>query len=401
MRHNHLITPDGTSDLLFSECAMRRAVEKAVCKLFARSGYSEVRTPLIEFYDVFDLVSEPITQESMYKLTDNKGRLLVLRPDNTMPIARMVATKLRGAAMPLRLYYNQPFFRISESMRGGSDQVGQAGVELIGASGMRADLEVLTLAVSALSECTHSFRLEIGHVGIFKALVAKLPVDEARRESIRRYIESKNYASLSAELDNMEQTESVMALRQLPRLFGDSNVLQKARELMPGEEIAGYLDSIGVIYNALSEMGHREKLLIDLGLVHQNDYYTGIVFSAYTEGSGAKILGGGRYDTLLGQFGAEHCACGFAINIDDLVKALNPSERKATCVPELLIVAESGKEIEALKYMAELQKTKTAAEFCLLEDIGDALEYARDRGIMRVDIVSDKVETVESTGETK
>lgn len=401
MRHNHLITPDGTGDLLFSECAMRRAVEKAVCKLFARSGYSEVRTPLVEFYDVFDLDSEPIPQERMYKLTDRKGRLLVLRPDNTMPIARIVSTKLRGARLPLRLYYNQPFFRISESMRGGTDQVGQAGIELIGAGGMRADLEVMTLAVSALAECTQNYRLELGHAGIFKALIAELPVDELHRETIRRHIESKNYAALSAELDSMEQTESVRAMRQLPRLFGDIQVLDRARGLISSPEVSAHLDTIAVIYNALSEMGYQDKLMIDLGLVNQNDYYTGIVFSAYADGSGAKILSGGRYDNLLGNFGADNCACGFAINIDDLVKTLNPTEHSATAVPELLVVAESGNEIEALRYMAELQKTKTAAEFCLLDDIGDALSYARERGIMRVDIVSDRVETVDTAGENK
>ncbi len=401
MRHNHLITPDGTSDLLFSECVVRRAVEKAVCKLFARSGYSEVRTPVLEFYDVFDLDSEPIPQERMYKLTDNKGRLLVMRPDNTMPIARMVSTKLKNARMPLRLYYNQPFFRINDSLHGGADQIGQVGIELIGVGGLRADLEVLTIAVSALAECTQSYRLEIGHAGIFKALVASLPVDELHREQIRRNIESKNYAALSAQLDLMEQTEAVRALRQLPRLFGGIKVLEKARELISDETVGICLDRLGVVYNALSEMGYGDKLIIDLGLVHQNDYYSGLVFSAYAEGSGVKILSGGRYDNLLGCFGADNSACGFAINIDDLVKTLNPSEFNLTTAPERLVVAEGGKEIDALRYMGQLQSTGVATEFCLLEDIGDAMSYARDRGIKHVDIVTDDIETVEPPEENK
>ncbi|MBE6760628.1 MAG: ATP phosphoribosyltransferase regulatory subunit, partial [Ruminococcaceae bacterium] len=153
---------------------------------------------------------------------------------------------------------------------------------------------------------------------------------------------------------------------------------------------------LAVVYNALSEMGYGDKLIIDLGLVHQNDYYTGLVFSAYAEGSGAKILSGGRYDNLLSSFGMDSSACGFAINIDDLVKTLNPSEYSATAAPERLVVAEGGKEIDALRYMAQLQEQKIAAEFCLLEDVGDAMAYARDRGIKHVDIVTDGIETVDS-----
>ncbi len=346
MRHNHLITPDGTTDLLYTDCTMRRAAEKAICKLFAGAGYNEVRTPELEFYDVFALDSEPIPIEQMYKLTDKKGRLLVLRPDNTLPIARMVSTKLKSASRPLRLYYNQPFYRMSDSLRGGSDQIRQAGIELIGADGMDADIEILTLAVNALSMCLEDFRFEIGSAAIFKSLIDALPVDAAMRDTLSRFIESKNYAALSSELDELEDSQTVRALKQLPRLFGGSDVIDKAKKLINDDAVGAQLDYVGRIYDALTKLGFGDRLMIDLGLVNQNDYYSGLIFSAYAQGAGEKILGGGRYDGLLANFGCEDHACGFGVNIDALVKAIGDTGRSAFKAAEVLKVSEDEKESE-------------------------------------------------------
>ncbi|MBE6754319.1 MAG: ATP phosphoribosyltransferase regulatory subunit [Ruminococcaceae bacterium] len=405
MRHNHLITPEGTRDLLYSECAMRRAAEKAVCKLFAAAGYSEVRTPELEFSDVFALDSEPIPLEQMYKLTDSKGRLLVLRPDSTMPIARMVATKLKSAARPLRLYYNQSCYRISKSLRGGSDQIRQVGIELIGPGGLRADIEVLRLAIEALSACTPQFKLEIGSAGIFKALIARLPVDEHRRAALLRAIESKNYAALTTELESIQSCTEANALAQLPRLFGGVDVLDRARKLFGGdnisEELRSQLDYLGQLYAALEELGLGDKISIDLGLVRNNDYYTGIVFAGYAQGSGLSVLGGGRYDSLLGQFGAPECACGFAINIDALVDSPETLINTPSAAPEILVVAGEGKELEAIRYIASLQREGHSAEFCVLDNIDDALRYAGERGIQRLDIVKDSVETILPGGDRR
>lgn len=398
MRHNHLITPDGTSDLLYTDCAARYAAEKAVCKLFARSGYSEVRTPELEFYDVFGLDSEPIPIEQMYKLTDKKGRLLVLRPDNTMPIARMVSTKLRKAQRPLRLYYNQPCFRMSDSLRGESDRISQCGIELIGAGGIKADIEVLVLAMDALSACVDDFRLEIGNAAIFKCLISALPADEHRRSELTRCIESKNYAALSENLDELEETEAVRMLRQLPRLFGGADVIEKAKALVGDAEIRAQLDYLGSLYAALEQMGCGDRVIIDLGLVNQNDYYTGMIFSAYAQGAGERVLGGGRYDNLLANFGESEPACGFAVYVDSLVKALGTVPTEPAAVPEILVMAKDGCETQALRHMAQLRREGHTVELSLLDDADDAEKYALSRHIGRLDVVTDSVRSIKIQG---
>ncbi|MDD3262083.1 MAG: ATP phosphoribosyltransferase regulatory subunit, partial [Oscillospiraceae bacterium] len=165
MKKNNLITPEGTHDLLFEECLARRAVENKLTNAFRTRGYNEVMTSCLEYYDVFDPDISGISAEEMYKMTDRRGRLIVMRPDSTLPIARLVATRLQNHQLPLRLFYTQPVYRSNPGLAGRLDENAQAGIELMGASGIRSDLEVLTTAVEALSACCPDFRLELGHAG--------------------------------------------------------------------------------------------------------------------------------------------------------------------------------------------------------------------------------------------
>ncbi|MBR6337909.1 MAG: ATP phosphoribosyltransferase regulatory subunit, partial [Ruminococcus sp.] len=194
MKRYDLITPEGTRDLLFEECLARRSVEKRLKELFSAFGYSEVVTPGLEFFDVFNGSTRNFRTENLYKTFDSKGRIIVMRPDSTIPIARLVATRLKDAKMPLRLYYNQRIYENNALLKGRSDETVQAGIELIGGkNSKRADYEVLCTAVEALAMFDKdNFRLELGHIGYFKELVAKLGADDDTREEIRMLISTKN-----------------------------------------------------------------------------------------------------------------------------------------------------------------------------------------------------------------
>lgn len=229
MKRYDLITPEGTSDLLFNGCLARRAVENKLSELFKGFGYSEVVTPGIEFYDLFSGSSRNFRQENMYKLTDSKGRLIVLRPDSTIPIARLASTRLKYAQLPLRLFYNQCIYENNSLLKGRSDETVQSGIELIGGvNTKRADYEALSMAAESLAEFDkEKFRLEIGHIGYFKELVAHLDVDERVREEIRLLISAKNYPALNDLLDEVGDNHITNALKHLPRLFGGVEVLIK------------------------------------------------------------------------------------------------------------------------------------------------------------------------------
>ncbi len=395
MKRNYKITPEGTGDMLFSECEERRAIESGICRMFARGGYNEVRTPFLEFYDVFAVGDEYIPMDTMYKLTDNKGRLMVLRPDNTLPIARMTATKLKDALLPIRLYYSQSSFSISQSLRGASDQTAQAGIELIGASGKKADLEVIVMAINSLRQYLGDFRFEIGHAGIFKALSEELDIADETREEIREFIKSKNYGALSEELDKLPESNSVRALSQLPRMFGGAEVLEQARILLEDCGVSRELDYLGDIYATLSSLGLGDRVIIDLGLVHHSDYYTGLVFTAYAHGSGNNILSGGRYDRLLEKFGFPTPACGFAVNLDEFARACSSGRDTMAKTPQVIVYSAEGHEIDALEYAAGLARDKCDYEYSLFDSLDETKAYAAAKGVSRIDVVGDEIETIQ------
>ena len=390
MKNYDLITPEGTKDLLFGECIVRRNIESSLMGLFRSRGYSETITPGLEFYDVFNLNSRYFPQENLYKLTDSKGRLLVMRPDNTMPIARIVATRLRDADLPLKLCYAQAVYTTEPSLKGRSDEVVQTGIELIGSQLKMADLEVISTAVDSLSSFGMEFSLELGHIGIFKELVGKLEASDKDKEAIRKLIENKNFPALNDLLDSFGSSPVIIALKKLPALFGGEEVFEKAEELMPDENIKHILDELREVYADASELcGGDGSITVDLGLVNKTDYYTGLIIKGYLQGHGEEVLSGGRYDRLISEFGYDVPAIGFAVNINAVAKLMEksdvlPAEPKA----DVIVYAEEGCEVAALKAARELREQGLIVENALFDDLESVREYAMEKKIAKVVVIN-------------
>lgn len=383
------ITPEGTRDLLFEECDARRNVECQLSAMFKARNYKKVITPTLEFFDVFNRESSGIEPESVYTLTDYAGRMMVLRPDSTLPIARIAATRLKDAAYPLRLYYNQRVFHRFRSFSGHSDETTQSGIELIGASGIRADLEIITTAIDALNCCgAPDFRIEIGHAGFFKALSKALKTTDEIRTKITDFIEAKNFAALNDLLDTLGESDATRVLRSLPRLFGDSMVIEKAAAMCKGKDELAPLKYLDKLYAKLSQLGLGDKINIDLGLVHRNNYYTGVVFRGFIEGSGLTVLSGGRYDMLTGEFGKQLPATGFGVEIDALAGAmLNRGETAPKKPADVLVFGEDGYEVQALVRVRELNSENLVCENCTEGTLEAAKAYAAIKQIKRLDCI--------------
>lgn len=397
MNKNCKITPEGTRDFLFKECLYRRHYESTLLSLFRQHGFNEVATPGIEFYDMFTQSFMSMPQELMYKTIDSKGRLLVMRPDCTLPIARMAATRLQNAFLPIRLCYSQTVYRHNPTLAGKSDEVLQAGVELMGSDGLRSDLEILKLAADTLDQCSKDdYVLEIGHADIFKELCARLPVSDEQRETIRNFIEGKSYSALNDYLDSLGQSPEFAALKQLPRMFGSREILDMAESIGLGNSPAiAYLSSI---YDELCKMGLENRVMFDLGLVHQNEYYTGLIFRGYVQGFGATILSGGRYDSMMPQFGRDYPAVGFAVDVD-AVAEINLAQRHELLNmkrPDVLIHALDGYQANALL----LADKMTASDECItvemsvFNSVEAAKQYAMIRNIPKIIVVGQQNEEI-------
>jgi len=323
------ITPEGTRDLLFEQCDVQNGITGALRKLFEEEGYREVKTPGFEFYDAFASKTDYYPQEGLYTLPDSRGRLITVRPDSTIPIARMTASKLRGHSLPIKLYYLQDVFRRQPEHSGKNAETLQMGMELIGAAGFEADIEALGIAARALQNAApDKFRIEIGHMGVYNQLMSGLDMEPEDKILIHRYIAAKNYSALNDILDSLSDSRSATILSRLPGLFGGAEVLAEARALMGDADPAlnNILQDLEKLFQALSRDNPFGKVIIDFGLVNQADYYSSLVFRGYIEGSGVPVLSGGRYDDLLSDFGENIPAVGFALNIDQLTNARLRSE---------------------------------------------------------------------------
>jgi ATP phosphoribosyltransferase, regulatory subunit len=396
MKQYFKTTPEGTRDLFFEECEIRREIEQNLADFYKQRGFSEIITPGIEFYDLFSNSAFGLPEEMLYKLIDNKGRLLVIRPDSTLPISRVVATRLKDASLPIRLFYTQDIFKINPSMKGRSDETVQSGIELIGADGLLADLEVITTAIDALDKVgSDNFIIELGHAGFFKSLIKTLDIAENKIERIRTFIENKNYSALGDFLNKLNQTNAVKALKKLPELFGGNEVLTQAKLLCKdNSEAMQTLEYLNNLYENLCKLNLTDRITIDLGLVHENDYYSGVIFRGYVNGYGDVVLSGGRYNNLLSTFGRSLPATGFALNVNSL-SAINIQNRNFNInTPDILICAKEGFEISAIKYRSDKILEGKKCELNAFNDLNSAKKYAKSKNIKQIDIVGKEIESI-------
>jgi len=363
--------PEGTRDLILDECVIKRSLERDIDEIFEKWGYKEVITPTLEFYETFNYNSQTLREEDMYKFFDNRGRILVLRPDMTIPIARVVETKLKDAELPIKLRYTSNVFRVHESLGGKRNEYTDCGVELIGIEDKKSDLEVLVLALEALKKLgLNDFKLEIGNIGFFNGAFKNLDIDQKHIEVIAQFIEDKNLKNLEDYIDALDIKEEYKKFfNKLPWMFGDKNILEEAKKLAFNNDVKENLEYLEVLYSQLEALGYGENVTFDLGMVPRLNYYTGMIFRGYGEGVGNTLLRGGRYDSLIKSSNDYIPAIGFSIDINSVIenrklnKNLNEDENIYT------IYYSEQNRIEAIKKSEELRNQGYIVNLLPKEDI--------------------------------
>ncbi|MDD5017514.1 MAG: ATP phosphoribosyltransferase regulatory subunit [Eubacteriales bacterium] len=316
--------PDGVEDCLPAECYIKKEMENALRQMFILSGYEEIETPTYEFYDVFQSGVGSYMQESMIKFVDSKGRILVLRPDITVPIARAAATKLLDNTRTKRLFYIQNSYATAEPAIGKAGEFTQAGIELLGDSRYQADAEVIALAIrSLLSAGLSDFTIDIGQVAFFKALLSGLDLQDVQIDELRHAVDSKDMMAINTIAKRfMIDGELKEKIATLPNLFGGPEVFEKAVGLSGKKECVDAVENLRNVYTLLSSYGMAGYISVDFGMLHDIAYYSGIIFRGITPGLGFPVVSGGRYDELLGKFGDPAPATGFALGIKRVMIAM-------------------------------------------------------------------------------
>nr|TXF84366.1 ATP phosphoribosyltransferase regulatory subunit [Alkalicoccus halolimnae] len=337
--------PQGMRDTLPELYHLKSRVKQSVSKEVQQWGYEPVETPTVEFNETVGTASAILDQQ-LFKLLDQQGNTLVLRPDMTAPIARIAASTMKGAERPLRLTYDAPVFRAQQYEGGRPAEFEQVGVELIGDESSSADAEVISLMISSLKQAeVRSYQVAVGHVGFVNALLNEVLGNESRAQEFRRYLYEKNYVGFRKAVDELPLSSlDKRRLYELLRLKGGAEVVENAKTLTESDEGKAALAQLEQLLDILNDYGINEDVMIDLNLVMHMSYYTGTVFEAYSEGLGYPLGGGGRYDQLLSKFHHPEPATGFGLRVDRLTEALGVSKQRITSDICLIFSGERRKE---------------------------------------------------------
>lgn len=379
--------PEGTRDLLFAEADLYQRLTQRFTAIYEQSGFSRVETPTIENYDLISTVNSSIKQENMYKLTDNTGKLMALRPDNTTPIARVAATKLRNAGLPQKLFYNQKIYRINGDYSGKRNEILQSGIELIGAPGLKADILCIMTALEALKSLGLKYKLEIGHAGFFNSIINSVGLNDEDNAELRKTVEEKRFVRFE------KQSECEDRIRKLPQLFGGAEIFEKAYETAEGiPEAEKSLEYVKTLYNLLADAGYSEQIMIDLDIVPKLDYYTGILFRGYIDNAGEPVLNGGRYDKLLSTFGYDAPATGFAINVCAVADALQKNRMMLDSkTPDVIVHFDENNFREAIGRKKWYNEQGLICELSTFDDIAETNKYAKAMNIKKVENLTSNV----------
>lgn len=300
--------PTGTRDILPEEMAELRQISNAALDVFTEAGYGEIATPALEYEETLRLSGSDLV-DSVYRVPDKDGRVLTLRFDSTVPVARLAATRYADVEPPLRFCYLQHVYRAIEPKRAQSRQFLQIGMELMGLAAPEGDAEAITVLSRLLRAAGLSdFRIVVGDVAIFNQRLAAAGIDEASTQRVLHELHTRDLVGFRRALDAVGVDDATRSeLERLATARGDVKLLR--------DEGA---DQLVALHGLIEAAGVADDVIYDLGLVRPLNYYTGSVIEVYAPGSGFALGGGGRYDNLVGRFGRELSAFGFSLNLERL-----------------------------------------------------------------------------------
>lgn len=382
--------PQGVSDVLTRQCYAKNVIESRLSDCFARYGYNKIDTPVLEYGDLYSAGAGKVNMNKLFKLSDYDGSLLVLRPDMTTPISRIVSTKIPEGKY--KFCYSGKTFRFSQGV--GMREFTQSGVELMGAEGVCYDAEIISLAIESLLEAgLDDFIIDIGHVGFFKGILASLSLTDDERDELADLVESKNTIGeqIFAKKTGLTSDE-LERISNLPMLFGGDEIFAKARKYCVNDEMKDAVDTLEKLDAILKDLGYDKYVSYDLSLVGEMSYYSGIVFKGMCEQVGSSILSGGRYDHLCDSFDRDIPCVGFAVGTDRLLNALSQTGKlPVRGSRDVAVGYAEGDTAGALAFVRELVgqgKYVVNLGVCKESDVG---EYARENSTKQAYYIADGV----------
>jgi len=335
-RDERWLLPEGVDEILPSKAGAVEQLRRRLLDLYSSWGYELVFPPLIEFLEsLLNGAGQDLERET-YKVTDRlTGRLMGVRADITPQVARMDAHSLRREG-PVRLCYCSTALRTRPAVPGGTRAPYQVGVELFGHDGVDSDVEVVSLMLATLNAaCMTETTLDLGHVGIYRALVAAAGLSEDQEFALTDIYMRKASTELTDFLAGLTiEPTAAEALKALPWLTG-KEAIEKAEPLLANvsEDALQSLAQVKAVIERVQALHPNLHIHVDLGELRGYRYHTGCIFAVYSNGLSEAVAKGGRYNRIGEVFGRARPATGFSADLKVLVNGLDAPQVSTVYAP--------------------------------------------------------------------
>ena len=320
-----LHTPEGVRDVYSDECERKHILEDRLHQILKSYGFHPIQTPTFEFFDIFGKEIGSTPSKDLYKFFDREGNTLVLRPDFTPSIARCASKYYMEDEIPIRFCYTGNTFINNSSYQGLLKETTQSGAELIGDGSVGADAELISLTIQLLLGAgLKEFQISVGHVDFLKGLFEAAELGEDMEEEIHELLLNRNFYGVEERISHCGLNDDLNYLFGLLKdvMLTKEKIIEAKKRAEAYPKIYNSLDRLEQLGDLLRVYGVEQYVSYEMAMVSRLNYYTGVIFSGYTFGSGEAVVKGGRYDHLLEYFGKSAPAIGFAIVIDQLMSAL-------------------------------------------------------------------------------
>lgn len=318
-------TLDGVKMLHHDEMRNYDRIQGKIISVIMNHGCKIIETPSFEDYDVYQHFFPQLRQQ-MVKTIDTDGRVLVLRPDVTLPIVETAAREFPRSNQLLKFGYVSTVFREYYGRSTYGKDFLQGGIEILGDSSPECDGEVIVTAAEILKAVgVENIRIDIGTAAYTQALFDGLPISEEQKATLKGYMAERNLVACKSYIASLPiSSDERKALEALPVLFGPyAQTLSKARDYSINSGMLNALSRLERVYDYILYAGYADKVQLDFGFASRLGYYTDTVFKVYVDGALYDIIDGGRYDQLSSRFGVDRPACGFGMNINLLYEYMS------------------------------------------------------------------------------
>lgn len=378
--------PKGVTDFLPKQSSLITRIENMLSTTFELWGFSKIIPPGIEFEEMVSLGMDDSLRERSIRFEDRHShKLLTIPADITPQIARIEAMRMTGYPLPHRLYYNGRVLRHIQSQSGRSREIFQSGVELIGLDSPEADAEMIAMSAAILRQLGfESFKIDLGQVEFYRGIMDGLPLPQSVSREIEESVRRKDASTVTSLLENLNIPDSSKSeISALPRMFGGIDTIERAFAAVKNDRSKRALDNLFSVVKILDIHGVSDCLTIDLGEIRGLSYHSGLTFEGFVPFIGEPVCGGGRYDNLMGRYGRDLPATGFAFNILNLLQSLEKAgEIKELGRKSFLVFNERSDKRQALQLATALRSQGCAVTRDIIRrDLDQSMVYAERSAI--------------------